>query len=778
MKTHKSSKFVSVIIPIYNAEKYLRVCLDSILNQTYQKIEVVLVDDKSKDGSLKIAKEYVKNDKRIKLVSKDVNQGINQARKTGFENAIGDYIMFVDDDDVIVASLIEDHLSALFKADADISISKAFWWNENDALDIERIYRQGNGDTKVLHNKLAYRSLITETSPFSDTEVGMLWNKLYKRSYFEGYDWSLSNMPAEDFMTNARLLANVESVVYINQVHYFHRVSSTSTMGRLSRKKGANTKQAIDIFDALSKVSEVFQSIAEDNGWNFEKEIIYFKYRYFYIRMEAFLAGNSLTEEDYQKVKRYSSKNELETLLSDDFCRYISEYVYYPANIILPTLVKYWHDFAESEDIAEFLERRANALMEELHQRDAHIRHIESSMLQSEQLLHSIQSLSGSLFNFLGKVKRRIILRALHAPKALVRRYKIKKLEKKYENCWIVMDRVENASDNGYAFYSYLLENHPEVNAYFAINESSKDVPKLQKQGFRLVFIGTEEHCVAVKESSKLFYAYFTFEYSNETAQRIFLGHGITKDDLPNPGVRPSDYFITTLDQEQEFLSERVDMTPVKIGQPRYEKLVHKVDGYTGKKDKVVIAPTWRPWLYLESETNKNDEYFVNWQKLLSSDELKELSDKNDIIFILHPMMVELEKKNNVDYFQIPEYIKSTSYDLLGLDNLQDLLVQTKLLVTDYSSIAFDATIAGASVVYFQFDEDTFRTKGQLKQGWFEYKKDGFGPVCGRYKDLGQFVRGRVVVKEVYQKRAQRLRDSIRKTEGVSDALFKLTKRS
>lgn len=776
LKTDNSPNIVSVVVPIYNAEKYLSACLDSILNQTYTKIEIILVDDKSKDDSIKIAQKYTKKDSRIKLISKEINQGINQSRKTGFENATGEYIMFVDDDDIISENLIKDHLEALSDTGADISISKAFWWNENDIIDMDGVYeRGGSGDVKVLSKKLAYRSLITEASPFSDTEVGMLWNKLHKRSYFEGYDWSLSNMPSEDFMTNARLLAEVEAVVYIDRVHYFHRVSSASTMGQLSRKRGANTEQAIDIFDALLRVSEIFSEVARSNGWDFEKEIMYFKYRYFYIRMEAFTRSGSFTEADYEKIKQYSSKNELDLLFSNDFERYIAEYVYFPANIILPTLVEYWRSFVESSTVAEFLERRIRFLTENVQKKDMHIGHIESIIHQRDQELREIQSLRGSLFNFLGKIKHRIILRVFYALRSLNDRRRVVRLEKKYKDCWIVMDRVENASDNGYAFYEYLLKNHPDINAFFAINKDSIDVPRLQEQGFKLVFVGTEEHDIAVKESSNLFYAYFTFEYANKTARRIFLGHGITKDDLPNPGIRSSDYFITTLDREQDFLSERVDMTAVKIGQPRYERLMKIKEVYRGEKDKIVIAPTWRSWLYHESGASMSDEYFVGWQQFLKSKELKELSGRYEVVFILHPMMVEAGKKNNTDYFDIPKYIKSTKYNILGLDSLQDLLVRTNLLITDYSSIAFDATIAGSTVVYFQFDERAFRIKGQLKQGWFDYMSDGLGPVFSSYDDLIEYIYnydGKC--NKTYQLRAEQLRDDVNNNVNASEELVRL----
>lgn len=770
-------QLVSVIVPIYNAGEYLRDCLDSILSQTYEQIEVVLVDDKSVDDSKKIAKKYAEKDKRIVLISKPVNQGINPARRTGFEHATGDYIMFVDDDDVVSPNMIEDHLEALLKTGADISISKAFWWNTENDVDISGISRLGSGETRVLDKKLSYRSLITETSPFSDSEVGILWNKIHKRSFFEDYDWSLSNMPAEDFMTNAYLFNKINTVVYIDRTHYFHRINSDSTMDRLKQKKGANTKHKIDIFDALLRVAEVFDGVSKANGWNFDKEIIYFKYRYFYIRIKAFMSSNRFSEADFQKLQNCTSLAEIDMLRSDDFRRYISEFVYYPAIDVLPEITNFWGMFSGSADIAEFLEKQINQLDMGIRESYEHIKNLEVTIKHQNDILESLQSLRGSMFNFLGKVKHKIVKQPLRIPEIIITHIKINKLRRNSRDCWVVMDRIDGASDNGYAFYKYLIENHLNINAYFVINEDSKDVPSLRDQGFKLVFIGTKEHKIIIENSSRLFYAYFTFEYSNSKARRFFLGHGITKDNLPNPGIRPNDYFLTALDKEQEFLSERTDMKAIKVGLPRYERLVKKIRDYSGKKDKIIVAPTWRLWLYSNTQDIKKDKYFVIWQKFLDSKELRNLSDVYEIIFILHPMMMDLNNGSGEGLFTVPSYVKTETYASLGLDNLQNLLVKTELLITDFSSVSFDAVIAGANVVYFQFDEDEYRTRGVLKAGWFNYAEDGFGPVYYSYEDfIAQIKHYGGVVEEKYWDRSQSLRKEVFGAGSVSERIVQLAK--
>ena len=98
---------VSVIIPVYNAEKYLKKCLDSVINQTLPDIEIICVNDCSKDSSLNILKEYSLKDERIKIIDCEQNGGESVARNIGIDNASGDYLAFVDNDDVIDLDFFE-----------------------------------------------------------------------------------------------------------------------------------------------------------------------------------------------------------------------------------------------------------------------------------------------------------------------------------------------------------------------------------------------------------------------------------------------------------------------------------------------------------------------------------------------------------------------------------------------------------------------------------------------------------------------------------------------
>ena len=112
---------VSIIVPIYNVEKYLDRCIQSILNQSYENLEIILVDDGSPDRSSEICDEYRKSDQRIKVVHKE-NGGLSDARNAGLILAKGKYIIFLDSDDYIEHTMVEDAVTVLEKNDSDIVI--------------------------------------------------------------------------------------------------------------------------------------------------------------------------------------------------------------------------------------------------------------------------------------------------------------------------------------------------------------------------------------------------------------------------------------------------------------------------------------------------------------------------------------------------------------------------------------------------------------------------------------------------------------------------------
>ena len=167
---------ISVIVPIYNVEEYLPACIESILNQTYRDLEILLIDDGSTDNSGKICDEYAEKDKRC-IVIHQQNKGSSGARNTGLDNAKGEYISFIDGDDYIHPQMLEILYKEIEKENCDfamISHKKVFNKLEQNK-DIE-----GNINVIYLNRHVLISGLYNKTN-FLESDFQAVWNKLYKK---------------------------------------------------------------------------------------------------------------------------------------------------------------------------------------------------------------------------------------------------------------------------------------------------------------------------------------------------------------------------------------------------------------------------------------------------------------------------------------------------------------------------------------------------------------------------------------------------------------------
>lgn len=200
---------ISIIVPVYNVEPYLRKCLDSIIHQTYQNLEIILVDDGSPDNCGAICDEYAAGDQRIKVIHK-INGGVSSARNAGLEAATGDWIGWVDPDDYIASDMYEYLLEGAQKYGADITVCG------RTEVYPDRQVSIGWGRETVLGREEAIGLLL---------EDGMLrnylWDKLWRKELFQDIEFPRGRN-FEDIATIYRLFEKVDMIVCFPQCKYFY----------------------------------------------------------------------------------------------------------------------------------------------------------------------------------------------------------------------------------------------------------------------------------------------------------------------------------------------------------------------------------------------------------------------------------------------------------------------------------------------------------------------------------------------------------------------------
>lgn len=213
---------ISVVVPIFNVEKYLAECIESILNQTYTKFELILVNDGSTDNSLEICNQYSKKDNRIKIVNKK-NGGLSDARNAGIDIAKGEYIIFIDSDDFINKNMFKIMFDIAKSKNADIvQCSYKEFYNKEDI-----------NDSSIINNEFELKELtpIEALYGFYDEKKSGLttvaWNKLYKTKLFEGIRYPYGKIH-EDVFTTYKLIFKANKIVCTETPLYYYRQRENS----------------------------------------------------------------------------------------------------------------------------------------------------------------------------------------------------------------------------------------------------------------------------------------------------------------------------------------------------------------------------------------------------------------------------------------------------------------------------------------------------------------------------------------------------------------------
>ena len=338
----------------------------------------------------------------------------------------------------------------------------------------------------------------------------------------------------------------------------------------------------------------------------------------------------------------------------------------------------------------------------------------------------------------LNKLKRlptylkNIFLLAVLLPAAMI----LRKTNKAYRHLWLVMERGFDARDNGYWFFRYLREQHPQINTCYVIDPQSPDCSKAAQLG-RTIKWRSLQHYLSYLAADYLIsthvqpcapdlMAYYHLRRTGirPRGKEIFLQHGIIKDEMQwmrYPRLRV-DFFASGGKMEYDYLISEFGFPEGVVqytGLCRFDNLIR------GKAPagEILVMPTWRGSDYPQGEYFRETAFYRSFQSLLDNPGLLRLLEERDLKLIFYPH-IELQKE--LDKFKSPsERIVLASW--LDYD-VQSLLMRCNVLITDYSSVFFDVGYMEKPVIYYQFDLEEFR-KYHYQEGYFSYEKHGFGPV-------------------------------------------------
>lgn len=281
---------VSVIIPIYGVEKYIRKCLESVLNQTLKEIEIIIINDGTKDNSMQIVEEYI-NDERIKIINKE-NGGISSARNVGLKKAQGKYIVFIDSDDFIKSEMLEELFLEAERGNYEIVYSNVILYNNKT----KKLKNRDRNTLKIESEKGSYHYR------FCGMEV---WNKIYKREFLlKNNILFRENIIHEDNLFTLKCFFLAKKVKYINKYHYFYRAKRENSY--LNSKK--NILEEKKYFEIILKEIDKFKNNYENEVFDkLRLELNYLDHKTLLYKTD-YNSNNLLSKEEIQEIKEKVKK--------------------------------------------------------------------------------------------------------------------------------------------------------------------------------------------------------------------------------------------------------------------------------------------------------------------------------------------------------------------------------------------------------------------------------------------------------------------------------------
>lgn len=275
---------ISIILPVYNSEKYIAKCLEALISQTYENIEIICINDGSTDKSLEILEEYAKKDSRIKLIS-NKNSGPATSRNIGLKNATGEFLMFCDSDDTYRPQMCEKMIEAIKKYDVDFVTCRASVEYEGDII---RLYT-----ANTMTHQLPVGINKIESTKINDLS-SLLWHKIYRKSIVDKYNITFPDgLECDDVLFNHQYYTVSNRFYEMKDSLYNYLVRHNSIMDNYQKRVCVSK-----LYDRI-RIFEHFNKFLEQNKLKEKKEFYYLNllfYQYLYAKAVM------LTEEEQAKL--------------------------------------------------------------------------------------------------------------------------------------------------------------------------------------------------------------------------------------------------------------------------------------------------------------------------------------------------------------------------------------------------------------------------------------------------------------------------------------------
>ncbi|MFI3283610.1 MAG: glycosyltransferase [Erysipelotrichaceae bacterium] len=295
---------ISVVIPIYNQELYLAQCINSVISQSYNDLEIILVDDGSTDGSVKICEAFKKEDRRIKIVNKE-NGGVSSARNEGIKNSQGEWILFVDADDYLKENILEKIISEVKgNREVELFLMNYYTFTDNKIETSDKAYINELSISGSLSYLICYKN--NQLSLGSSARA--CWGKLFKTEIIKKNNISFkeSLYIGEDMLFVLNYIKHTKSIKVLDEYGYYYRVHEESVMQ--SYKKDLY-KQYVEL---LNELIHSISDLSADCQSEVSKYIYYFKLE-LYIGLCKNAYGLSVLENkqkiDFKEANEWFNEN-------------------------------------------------------------------------------------------------------------------------------------------------------------------------------------------------------------------------------------------------------------------------------------------------------------------------------------------------------------------------------------------------------------------------------------------------------------------------------------